>query len=110
MVENGQEVPLHMTSSIVNIADVTNVARSGRVLGPVFPKDVGKRIEVPAVDLVSAPKCQFGKSSSLKPNDDDEVLRLIKKSEFNVVEHLLQTPSKIPVLSLLMNSETHREA
>ena len=35
---------------------------------------------------------------------------MIKKSEFNVVEQLLQTPSKISMMSLLMNSEAHREA
>lgn len=35
---------------------------------------------------------------------------MIKKSEFNVLEQLLQTPSKIFVLSLLMNFEAHREA
>lgn len=46
----------------------------------------------------------------MKLNDDDEVLRFIKKSEFNIVEQLLQTPSKIFVLSLLMNSEAHSEA
>ena len=43
-------------------------------------------------------------------SDDDEVLKLIRKSEYNVVEQLLHTPSKISVLSLLMNSEAHREA
>jgi hypothetical protein len=43
-------------------------------------------------------------------SDDDEVLKIIKKSEYNMVEQLLHTPSKIFVLSLLMNSEAHREA
>jgi hypothetical protein len=43
-------------------------------------------------------------------SDDDEVLKIIRKSEYNVVEQLLHTPSKIFVLSLLMNSEAHREA
>ncbi|KAI5389575.1 hypothetical protein KIW84_075022 [Lathyrus oleraceus] len=53
----------------------------------------------------------MGESRNLKAkSDDDEVLRLIKRSEFNVVEQLLQTPSKIFVLSLLLNSEAHREA
>jgi len=42
--------------------------------------------------------------------DYDEMLRLIKRSEYNVVDQLLQTPSKIYVLSLLMNFEPHREA
>jgi hypothetical protein len=67
-------------------------------------------VDVPVVESVSAPRCLSGESSGLKPNDDDELLRLIKKSEFNVVEKLLQTPSKISVLSLLMNSEAYREA
>jgi hypothetical protein len=84
------------------------------VFGPVFPKDKGestvnKKVEVLVVDPISASKCQSGESSNLKANDYDEVLCLIKKSEFNMVEQLLQTPSKISVLSLLMNSEAHRE-
>ncbi|KAI5407514.1 hypothetical protein KIW84_053680 [Lathyrus oleraceus] len=50
-----------------------------------------------------------GPSGNVK-EDCDEMLRLIKKSEYNVVDQLLQTPSKIFVLSLLLNSEPHREA
>ena len=42
--------------------------------------------------------------------DCDEMMRLIKRSEYNVVDQLLQSPSKISVLSLLMNSEPYREA
>lgn len=53
--------------------------------------------------------CQSGESNKLKASDDDEVLKLIKRSEFNMVEQLLQTSSKISVLSLLMNYEAHRE-
>ena len=79
------------------------------MFGSVFPKDkeesvVSKKIEVPLVDLISASKGKSGESSGLKTNDDDEVLRLIKRSEFNMVEQLIQTPSKISVLSLFMNS------
>ena len=46
---------------------------------------------------------------NLPLHNDDEVLRLIKKNEFNIVEQLLQTPSKIFVPSLLMDSEAHME-
>ena len=38
------------------------------------------------------------------------MLKLIKRSEYNVIDQLLQTSSKIFVLSLLLNSEPHREA
>ncbi|KAI5408538.1 hypothetical protein KIW84_054402 [Lathyrus oleraceus] len=101
---------------VIRLAGPVSYASDKRsCFGPVFPKNVkdmsvGKKVEVPTVDLVSTPKCQSSESIGLKPNDDDEVLRLIKKSEFNMVEQLLQTPSKISVLSLLMNSEAYREA
>lgn len=42
--------------------------------------------------------------------DQDEVLKLIKKSDFNMVDQLLHTSSKIFVLSLLMGLEAHRKA
>lgn len=61
------------------------------------------------MNLISALTCQSGESSKLKSRDDDEVLKLINTSEFNVVEQLHQTPSKIFVLSLLMNFEAHKE-
>lgn len=38
------------------------------------------------------------------------MLKLIKKSDFNMVDQLFHTPSKIFVLSLLMSSKAHREA
>ncbi|KAI5400583.1 hypothetical protein KIW84_065462 [Lathyrus oleraceus] len=115
MMKDGQEAPLPTTSSVVSIVDVTKVTRIGRVFGSVFPKDKGetivvKKVEVPSIDPVGCSKDKSGESSNLKANDDDEVLRLIKRSEFNVVEQLLQTLSKISVLSLLMNFEAHREA
>ena len=107
--------PFPVAESVVNIADIVKVIRSGRVFSPVFPKivedvSVDKKAEVPAVNPVSAPMCQTSESSKLKANNDDVVLRLIKRSEFNIAEQLFQTPSKIFVLSLLMNSEAHKEA
>lgn len=54
---------------------------------------------------------QSGHSSGVNhKSDHDEVLKLIKRSEYNMVDQLLHTPSKIYVLSLLMNLEAHKEA
>ena len=99
MIENGQEVSFPIVDSIVSITDIVKVTRSGRVFNSVFPKivedvSVRKKAEVLVVDLASAPTCQSGESNRLKANDDDEVLRMIKRSEFNIVEQFLQTPSK----------------
>ncbi|KAI5436551.1 hypothetical protein KIW84_022883 [Lathyrus oleraceus] len=78
MLENGQEVPLPMTNSVVKIADIEKVTRNSHVFGHVFPEEViedvsvGKKVDVPAMNPVSAPKCQPGESNNLKPNNDDE--------------------------------------
>lgn len=114
----GERFLFPVATSVVSIVDVDKVTLSGRVFSPVFSKAVenvivGKKAEVviPLLDSVNTPNYQSGESNSLKNKDDnDEVLCLIKKSESNIVEQLLQTPSKISVLSLLMNSEEHREA
>jgi hypothetical protein len=129
-LEDGKEVPLPSTS-VVNIADVSGLTRSGRVFSaPPKPQADTRRVDTadsvvrpvgnssispnPALvvnRLATAVKTPVpaGKNGVLK-EDCDEKLRLIKRSEYKVVDQLLQTPSKISVLSLLMNSEPHREA
>ncbi|KAI5413517.1 hypothetical protein KIW84_057912 [Lathyrus oleraceus] len=72
------------------------------------PTTVVKGVD-PVVDKSMKAPVLVGQSGILK-EDYDEMLRLIKSSEYNVVDQLLQTPSKISVLYLLMNSEPHREA
>ncbi|XP_050897782.1 uncharacterized protein LOC127104649 [Lathyrus oleraceus] len=40
----------------------------------------------------------------------EEFLRIIKKFEYTLIDHLQQTPSKISILSLLLSSEGYRDA
>ncbi|KAI5395988.1 hypothetical protein KIW84_062257 [Lathyrus oleraceus] len=59
-----------------------------------FPKEVedvatSKKVDIPVANSISTSMCQPGESRKLKTNDDDEVLKLIKRSEFNVMEQLL---------------------
>jgi hypothetical protein len=42
--------------------------------------------------------------------DVEEFMRIIKKSDYKIVDQLNQTPSKISILSLLLCSEAHRDA
>ncbi|XP_050895728.1 uncharacterized protein LOC127102400 [Lathyrus oleraceus] len=103
IVNNENDVPL---PSIVNVVDVSRVTRSWRIFAK-WTEDVaaGKQAQV------EIPFEPVGQSDNMNPkSDDDEALKLIRKSEYNMVEQLLHTPSKIYVLSLLMNSEAHREA
>src|SRR4051812_32372227 len=121
MIKNGQEVPLPTLSSVVNIADVSRVTRSGRVYTPLPPKQpvapaagqnpVNTPVGNPEETPVSNTNTDVGQSSGANVNPDfDEILKLIKRSEYKNVDQLMQTPSKISILSLLLNSEAHREA
>ncbi|XP_050916578.1 uncharacterized protein LOC127131705 [Lathyrus oleraceus] len=47
---------------------------------------------------------------SITFEESQEFLKLIKKSDFEIVDQLNQTPSKISILSLLLSSEVHRKA
>ncbi|GAU51647.1 hypothetical protein TSUD_414690 [Trifolium subterraneum] len=115
MIEDGREVPIPLLPSAVNTAEVSRVTRRGRLVSAVSPDKVDApvngqvQLENPIVN--SELNKELGQSSGNNVNSDfDEVLKLIKKSEYKVVDQLMQTPSKISILSLLLNSDAHREA
>ncbi|XP_039687954.1 uncharacterized protein [Medicago truncatula] len=113
VVEDGKEVPL--ASSVVmnnNVEGTTAVLRSGRVRPPLFQQKIpaaspaDKSIPTDVSPVVQG----VGQSSqSLEDSNLDEILRIIKRSDYKIVDQLLQTPSKISVLSLLLSSEAHRK-
>ena len=43
-------------------------------------------------------------------DDEEEFLKIMKQSEYDVVEQLKKTPAKISLFSLIMSSEAHRNA
>jgi len=112
------------SSSVVNIADVSGLTHSGRVFSALakpqintdfVERPIGNAVNSQNPALAVKPSSVLKTPTSVGPSgnvkeDCDEMLRLIKRSEYNVVDQLLQTPSKISVLSLLLNSEPHREA
>src|SRR4051812_29231936 len=49
-------------------------------------------------------------TNATQAKENDEILKLIQRSEYNIVDQLLRTPSRISVLSLLLSFEAHREA
>jgi hypothetical protein len=87
------------------------MTRSGRVF---VPKPVQENVGVPATPaseniLNKTIEAEVPKDTA--PQDEaDEFLRIIRKSDYRVVDQLSQTPSKISMLSLLINSEAHRTA
>ncbi|GAU43337.1 hypothetical protein TSUD_398820 [Trifolium subterraneum] len=103
MLQDGVETPIPPLISVDNIADNSKILRSGRILPGAVQGKTGSSVE----------KTQIPDSSGTGERvyeDSDEVLKMIKRSEYKIVDQLLQTPSKISILSLLMNSDAHREA
>ncbi|GAU37187.1 hypothetical protein TSUD_30520 [Trifolium subterraneum] len=103
MLQDGVETPIPSLTSVDNIADNSKILRSGHILPGTVQGKTSNSIE----------KTQIPDSSRTAERvyeDSDEVLQMIKRSEYKIVDQLLQTPSKISILSLLMNYDAHREA
>ncbi|XP_039686891.1 uncharacterized protein [Medicago truncatula] len=111
MIEEGREVPIPPLSSVDNIVEDSRVLRNGRVVPIVFPKKIDATInkEVQTKDAGIAKEVDQPNGAGTSA-EFDEILKLIKKSEYKVVDQLMQTPSKISIMSLLLNSEAHKDA
>ncbi|KAI5389240.1 hypothetical protein KIW84_074773 [Lathyrus oleraceus] len=112
------------TVSKVDNAGLSGFTRSGRLFAPdtLRSGDAEKEKRDKAEALARAkgkkvvnegiPRAAQAPVGSENELDDEaeEFLRIIKKSEYKLVDHLQQTPSKISILSLLLSSEGHRDA
>ncbi|GAU51925.1 hypothetical protein TSUD_417080, partial [Trifolium subterraneum] len=103
MLQDGVEVPIPPLISVDNIADSSKILRSGRILPRVVQEKTDSSVEKTQIPDAS-------RTGERVYEDSDEVLKMIKRSEYKIVDQLLQTPSKISILSLLLNSDAHREA
>ena len=113
MIENGVEVPLVSPSVVSNIAGETTTLRSGRVRPPLFQKRTTTPTTAPVDKITPLPAPPVAKefsrpNQSIEDSNLDEILKIIKRSDYKIVDQLLQTPSKISILSLLLSSEAHR--
>lgn len=89
--------------NVENFAGVGKITRSGRVYTPQevqrnaddLARAKGKAVQVEGQSSgsVDAPRSDF------VDREVEELLRIIKKSDYKVVDHLSQTPSKISILS-----------
>jgi hypothetical protein len=108
--EEGEHVK--PVDGVSHISEGSGMTRSGRIFAPERLRretdevviETHKRKEVLSQDKEQEP----GDQPTLKEND--EFLKIIKRSEYKIVDQLNQTPSKISILSLLLNSEPHRRA
>ncbi|MCH91444.1 hypothetical protein A2U01_0012371, partial [Trifolium medium] len=94
---------------VINIDGLGRITRSGRVFAP---EQLQRSVEIaPPLKVVDVPVPDNNVEPSKgkeKQDEMDEFLKIIKKSDYKVVDQLSQTPSKISMLSLLMSFEAHR--
>ncbi|XP_058752437.1 uncharacterized protein LOC131625607 [Vicia villosa] len=98
-----------------NVVGIGRMTRSGRIFNPpqntrddnaeALAQAKGKRVVEDTVD-----PGQSSNSEDTVAKEMEEFLKIIKKSEYKVVDQLSQTQSKISILQLLLCSETHRNA
>src|SRR3954471_10134286 len=97
-----------------NIAGTSKVTRSGRVFSP----EISPNVTSPAVTITPNADVH-GKGPLHEPEtvtrntpseETNEFLKYIRKSDYDIVEQMGHTPSKISMLSLLSCSKTHAKA
>jgi hypothetical protein len=96
---------------IVNIAGVGGITRSGRIFSSDQASKNTASTTVEPVKGKSIEEVGIGVGLSKKTipqGDAEEFLRIIRKSDYKIIDQLGQTPSKISILSLLLSSEAHR--
>lgn len=103
-----QEKPMMSNEPIVSIASTDGVTQSKRIFAPTFPPDdnSGPSAQEKGKQIKNTQQRQ----DSLPANEVYKFLRIIRRSDYRMVDQLNQTPSKISMLSLLICSEAYRNA
>jgi hypothetical protein len=110
VLEDGKKVPLDSPAPVDNIAESSKILRSGRVLPSVVQRETNAPAKEPVKERNSGKGKDVVQPSGIAYEDSDEILQLIKRSEYKVVDQLLQTSAKISIMSLLSSSDAHRDA
>jgi len=107
ILEDDKEIPLNPPVPVGNIADNSQILRSGCVLPAMVQTKTSAPIKEPVPERNLDKGKAVGQFSGVTYEDSDEILKIIKRSEYKVVDQLLQTPAKISIMSLLTNSDAH---
>ncbi|XP_050908978.1 uncharacterized protein LOC127122727 [Lathyrus oleraceus] len=103
-VSEDGEVTETVNEDVTNIAGMSRMTRSGQIYTPEF----NVTLQVPAKESTFIAPAK--EPEVVQSEDVIEFMKLIKRSDYKVVDQLHQTPSKISIFSLLLNSQSHREA
>ncbi|PKI44915.1 hypothetical protein CRG98_034697, partial [Punica granatum] len=83
------------------------ITRSGRLYENPATTDKGK---APATEVETRPRTLPTPSKKVTEEEAGAFMKIIKASEYKVVEQMAKSSAHISLLALLLNSEPHREA
>ncbi|PKI58275.1 hypothetical protein CRG98_021357 [Punica granatum] len=86
---------------------VMGITHSGRLYENPVTTDKGK---APATEEEKRPRALPTPSKKVTEEEAEAFVKVIKASEYKVVEQMAKSPAHISLLALLLNSEPHREA
>lgn len=103
--------PAEVQESVVNITGANGITRSGHIFTAPPPPPEKENPRVNAKNMGKQPadleQGQAYTQGKVVSEDVEEFLRIIKKSDYKVVDQLNQTPSTIFILLLFLCSEAH---
>ncbi|PKI62727.1 hypothetical protein CRG98_016881 [Punica granatum] len=105
-----RKVPWTYEGSVGNLEqqfDVMGITRSGRLYENPATTDKGK---APVTEEETRPRTLPTPSKKVTEEEAEAFMKVIKVSEYKVVEQMAKSPAHISLLALLLNSEPHREA
>ncbi|XP_031378311.1 uncharacterized protein LOC116193702 [Punica granatum] len=103
------KVPWTYEGSVGNLESqfsVMGVTRSGRVYENPKAANKGKALAMPEV----APEALSTPQKKVTEEEAEAFMKIIKASEYKVVEQMGKSPAHISLLAFLLGSEPHREA
>ncbi|XP_073264252.1 uncharacterized protein [Populus alba] len=86
--------------------EISGLTRSGRCF---TPEELEKQRKAKGKEVLDLDK-EFEVNKPVTEEETNEFLKLMKHSEYCIVDQLKKTPAKISIMSLILNSEPHRNA
>jgi len=86
--------------------EISGLTRSGRCF---TPEELEKQRKAKGKEVLDLDK-EFEVNKPVTEEETNEFLKLMKHSEYCIVDQLKKTPAKISIMSLILSSEPHRNA
>ncbi|RDX60418.1 hypothetical protein CR513_61438, partial [Mucuna pruriens] len=93
---------------VINIAESGGITRSGCIYTPEVLR--GQETHAPNKEIHDPTRKASATSAPAQTpgKEDEEFLKIIRRSEHQLLDQMNKTPARISLLSLLLNSEAHR--